>query len=131
MRRDGQIVPSRAARNEAKARRRRMTRPIAPRLRKGYFVVDSLSVVPNLSAPGGADRDTIRAKESMDPQMKTQLLAELLCSAACAFPQALSVKWEELTAADFQQAVQKARTTCVLPFGIIEKHAPSCRSART
>src|SRR5580704_17676315 len=56
--------------------------------------------------------------------MKTQLLTALLCSAACAFPQTLSVKWEELTAADFQQAVQKARATCVLPFGIIEKHGP-------
>jgi creatinine amidohydrolase len=60
----------------------------------------------------------------MEPQMKTQSLATLLCSAACAFPQTLSVKWEELTAADFQQAVQKARATCVLPFGIIEKHGP-------
>ena len=34
------------------------------------------------------------------------------------------MKWEELTAADFQQAVQRARSTCVLPFGIIEKHGP-------
>jgi creatinine amidohydrolase len=42
----------------------------------------------------------------------------------CAYPQTLSVKWEELTAADFQQAVQKARSTCLLPFGIIEKHGP-------
>jgi len=56
--------------------------------------------------------------------MKIQLLAAVLCTGACAFPQALSVKWEELTAADFQQAVQKARTTCLLPFGIIEKHGP-------
>jgi creatinine amidohydrolase len=56
--------------------------------------------------------------------MKTQLLAALLSTGTCAFPQTLSVKWEELTAADFQQAVQKARTTCLLPFGIIEKHGP-------
>jgi creatinine amidohydrolase len=56
--------------------------------------------------------------------MKTQLLAALLYTGTCAFPQTLSVKWEELTAADFQQAVQKARTTCLLPFGIIEKHGP-------
>jgi creatinine amidohydrolase len=56
--------------------------------------------------------------------MKTQLLAALLGTAACAFTQTLSVKWEELTAADFQQAVQNARTTCLLPFGIIEKHGP-------
>src|SRR5580704_3627866 len=56
--------------------------------------------------------------------MKTRLLAALLCSGACAFTQTLSVKWEELTAADFQQAVQQARATCLLPFGIIEKHGP-------
>ncbi|MGA3236834.1 MAG: creatininase family protein [Bryobacteraceae bacterium] len=56
--------------------------------------------------------------------MKTPLLAALLFTGTCAFPQTLSVKWEELTAADFEQAVQKARTTCVLPFGIIEKHGP-------
>jgi creatinine amidohydrolase len=56
--------------------------------------------------------------------MKTQLLAALLVTGTCAFPQTLSVKLEELTAADFQQAVQKARVTCLLPFGIIEKHGP-------
>jgi creatinine amidohydrolase len=36
----------------------------------------------------------------------------------------LSVKWEELTAADFGGGIQKSRGTCVLPFGIIEKHGP-------
>jgi creatinine amidohydrolase len=56
--------------------------------------------------------------------MKTRLLGALLFAGSSAFPQTLSVKWEELTAADFQQAVQKARTTCLLPFGIIEKHGP-------
>src|SRR6266404_9773578 len=38
--------------------------------------------------------------------------------------QSLAVKWEELTAGDFQQAMKNARNTCVLPFGIIEKHGP-------
>ncbi len=38
--------------------------------------------------------------------------------------QSLTVKWEELTAADFQQAMKRAQNTCVLPFGIIEKHGP-------
>ena len=51
-------------------------------------------------------------------------LLMVLLSSASAFPQVLSVKWEELTAADFQQAVEKAQSTCVLPFGIIEKHGP-------
>jgi creatinine amidohydrolase len=40
------------------------------------------------------------------------------------FAQQLSVKWEELTAADFVKAIEQARNTCVLPFGIIEKHGP-------
>jgi len=38
--------------------------------------------------------------------------------------QALPVKWEELTAGDFVQAIEKAQGTCLLPFGILEKHGP-------
>lgn len=38
--------------------------------------------------------------------------------------QKLPVKWEELTAADFMTAIQKSQGTCILPFGIIEKHGP-------
>ena len=36
----------------------------------------------------------------------------------------LPVKWEEITAGDFVTAIQKAQGTCVLPFGILEKHGP-------
>jgi creatinine amidohydrolase len=36
----------------------------------------------------------------------------------------LSVHWEELTAADFRSAVQQSQGTCLLPFGILEKHGP-------
>jgi len=36
----------------------------------------------------------------------------------------LSVKWEELTAEDFRQAIQQSKGTCLLPFGILEKHGP-------
>jgi len=36
----------------------------------------------------------------------------------------LSVHWEELTAADFRQAIQQSGGTCLLPFGILEKHGP-------
>jgi creatinine amidohydrolase len=40
-----------------------------------------------------------------------------------AWPQAkLSVHWEELTAADFRSAIEKSKGTCLLPFGILEKH---------
>lgn len=38
--------------------------------------------------------------------------------------QNLSVKWDELTAADFVQALQKSQGVCLLPIGIMEKHGP-------
>ena len=42
-----------------------------------------------------------------------------------AWPQTkLSVRWEELTAAEFRTAIQQAQGTCLLPFGIVEKHGP-------
>jgi len=55
------------------------------------------------------------------------ILAMLLALASDANGQArqqLSTRWEELTAGDFREAVAKAQGTCVLPFGIIEKHGP-------
>src|SRR5581483_6753901 len=36
----------------------------------------------------------------------------------------LSVRWEELTAEDFVSAVHESGGTCMLPFGILEKHGP-------
>jgi creatinine amidohydrolase len=36
----------------------------------------------------------------------------------------LSAHWEELTAADFRSAIRQSQGTCVLPFGILEKHGP-------
>jgi creatinine amidohydrolase len=36
----------------------------------------------------------------------------------------LSVRWEELTADDFRHAIAQAQGTCLLPFGIMEKHGP-------
>ena len=36
----------------------------------------------------------------------------------------LSVHWEELTAADFRTGIHQAQGTCLLPFGILEKHGP-------
>lgn len=50
------------------------------------------------------------------------ILATVLCCSAV-WGQ-LSVHWEELTAADFRSAIQKAGGTCLLPFGILEKHGP-------
>src|SRR5271154_2843384 len=45
-----------------------------------------------------------------------------LAAVCCA--QTLPVKWEELTAEDFQSALKQSQGTCLLPFGIIEKHGP-------
>jgi len=38
--------------------------------------------------------------------------------------QKLSAHWEELTADEFRHAIQQSKGTCVLPFGILEKHGP-------
>ncbi len=51
----------------------------------------------------------------------------VLCLFVTTFTKAqskLSVKWEELTAADFREAIQQSKGTCLLPFGILEKHGP-------
>ena len=55
------------------------------------------------------------------------LCATLLAAQAPPPPAAqakLSVHWEELTAADFKDAIARAQGTCLLPFGIMEKHGP-------
>src|SRR6202163_981508 len=36
----------------------------------------------------------------------------------------LSFHWEELSAAEFRQAIEQSKSTCLLPFGILEKHGP-------
>lgn len=52
------------------------------------------------------------------------LLMLLLCP-HLGWPQAkLSVHWEELTADEFRSAIEQSRNTCLLPFGILEKHGP-------
>jgi len=58
--------------------------------------------------------------------MKSLYRISVLISAvsAIAAAQTLPVKWEELTAGDFITAIHKAQGTCVLPFGILEKHGP-------
>ena len=51
----------------------------------------------------------------------TALLAAPLGGHALA-DQPLSVQWEDLTAGDFVKAIHQAQGTCILPFGILEKH---------
>ena len=48
----------------------------------------------------------------------------VLLSLPAAAQQKLSAHWEELTAPDFVQAIARSGGTCLLPFGIIEKHGP-------
>ena len=55
---------------------------------------------------------------------KQILLSLILLHGFVLRSQTLSVHWEELTGADFLSAVKKSQGTCVLPFGIIEKHGP-------
>ena len=53
------------------------------------------------------------------------VLISVLLTVVSAFGQTkLSVHWEELTAGDFRTAIEQSHGTCVLPFGIIEKHGP-------
>jgi creatinine amidohydrolase len=53
------------------------------------------------------------------------VVAALAVSESPARAQRLSPKWEELTASDFVQALEAAANSCVLPFGIVEKHGPA------
>ena len=54
---------------------------------------------------------------------KALALPVVLLCAVLVRPQAqLSVHWEELTAEDFRSAIQQSQGTCLLPFGIMEKH---------
>ncbi|MGB2668724.1 MAG: creatininase family protein, partial [Candidatus Acidiferrum sp.] len=52
------------------------------------------------------------------------ILAILLLSVTTPAQTKLSPKWEELNAMDFKEAIAKAQGTCLLPFGILEKHGP-------
>src|SRR6266478_7595804 len=51
------------------------------------------------------------------------MFVALATSLACAQTK-LSARWEELTAEDFHTAIQQSQGTCLLPFGILEKHGP-------
>jgi creatinine amidohydrolase len=52
------------------------------------------------------------------------LIASTASAQTPAAPGRLSVHWEELTAADFKDAITRAQGTCLLPIGIMEKHGP-------
>lgn len=50
------------------------------------------------------------------------IVSFLICSSA--FAQEVPARWDELTATDWQAALDKSSQTCILPFGILEKHGP-------
>jgi len=56
--------------------------------------------------------------------MKRIFLIVLLSVSAFAQTPQLRVRLEELTAPDFRAAIERSGGTCVLPFGILEKHGP-------
>ena len=58
------------------------------------------------------------------PRLALFAFSAWLLSAALASAQQFPVKWEEMTAEEFVQGIQKSQGTCVLPFGILEKHGP-------
>src|SRR3989441_5365315 len=70
----------------------------------------------------------LRCKTSRRTPMKRaaffSLLISLLAVSSVQSQSKLSAKWEELTAGDFRTAIQQSQDTCLLPFGILEKHGP-------
>ena len=60
----------------------------------------------------------------MTRRVLTCLAVILLAAASAAAQNKLSTHWEELTGPDFITAIQQAKGTCLLPFGILEKHGP-------
>jgi creatinine amidohydrolase len=56
--------------------------------------------------------------------MKAFLFFTLFFVCGYAFAQEVPARWDELTASDFPAALNKSSQTCILPFGILEKHGP-------
>jgi creatinine amidohydrolase len=56
--------------------------------------------------------------------MKAFLFALLFLVTGYTFAQQLPARWDELTASDWPTALDKSSQTCILPFGILEKHGP-------
>ncbi len=54
--------------------------------------------------------------------MKLAVLFILFSLSAVA--QDIPSRWDELTASDWPKAMEKSSQTCILPFGILEKHGP-------
>ena len=55
-------------------------------------------------------------------RMTMLLTAIFFLAPSAMLAQSLSVKWEELSSAEFVKAIQQSQSTCLLPIGIMEKH---------
>jgi creatinine amidohydrolase len=69
-------------------------------------------MIPNRAARSRSARETIRVF----------LAITFFLSPSLVLGQSLSVKWEELSSAEFVKAIQQSQGTCLLPIGIMEKH---------
>ena len=45
-------------------------------------------------------------------------------AAATVSAQDLPTRWDELTASDWQKALEQSKRTAILPIGVLEKHGP-------
>ena len=52
------------------------------------------------------------------------VITVLLLSTVVAFSQDLHTRWDELTASEWPRALALSDSTCILPFGVLEKHGP-------
>ena len=55
----------------------------------------------------------------------TMVMSVVAIAGSSLYAQTLSNHWEDLTSADFVQALQKSNQSCLITIGIIEKHGPS------
>jgi len=53
-----------------------------------------------------------------------KIISFLLFFPLITWSQTLPSRWDELTASDWEMALQKSDSTCILPIGILEKHGP-------
>src|ERR1700731_1619677 len=64
-------------------------------------------------------------RETMSRKNVVIALGLLVFCAQLGWSQArLPAHWEDLTADDFRSAIKQSQGTCLLPFGILEKHGP-------
>lgn len=53
-----------------------------------------------------------------------KIISFLLLFPLITWSQTLPSRWDELTASDWEMALKKSDSTCILPIGILEKHGP-------